>query len=267
MLAVPHVRAQTFMQKMLNGRTNPSLFTCRNCDGQCQDYVVKPCGQLGSNIICEFLAALVGRYLGLPIPQIAIVEIDPHLIDVIPCSEAHRLLAGDDGPHFGSLHRTGGFAPLPVGFSVSEALFPQVLDIFAFDMLIQNPDRSNVPGHGKPNLLCNGQEFIIFDHELAFSFVAAIGTTPLPWELRDLPFVRHHVFYNHLVRHARNHDLSFDTFLSRIMDLSDPVLAEMIDAIPDNWRNLTKSGKIISHLGTARDHIKRFERGLLEALA
>jgi len=249
MIAVPRVRAQTFMQKMLSGRTEPSLFTCRADDGQYQDYVVKPYSKLGSGIICEFFAALVGRHLGLPIPPI------------------RELLAQDEGPHFGSLHKTGGFAPLPIGFSISAILIPRALDIFAFDMLIQNPDRSNEPGRGKPNLLCNGHEFVIFDHELAFSFLADIDPSPQPWELRGLPFVRHHIFCVQLMRYADSHDLSFEIFLSRVMELSDSILSEMVSAMPENWRNPTNSSKIVSHLRTARDNIERFDRGLREALA
>jgi hypothetical protein len=253
---------------MSHSRTGARLFSCYTEDSQHEDYyVVKFRNQLGSRILCEFMAALLGRHLGLPIPLIAIVEISPRLIATIPCPETRELLAGDQGPHFGSQHKAGGYIQLPPGFSIPPALISQALDIFAFDMLIQNPDRSDKPGRGKPNLLFDGNQFLLFDHELAFSFIALIGTPPPPWELRGSPLVENHIFYNQLTRYAKNHEVSFERFLTQFMTVSNALLDEMVRAMPGSWHNTTNVGKIVSHLTNVRDNIQRFKRGLLEALA
>jgi len=207
------------------------------------------------------MAALLGHHLGLPVPPIAIVEIDPRFAIAIPDPQMRDLVAGDRGPHFGSLHRTGGYGvalfPVPI------RLMPQVLDIFTFDMLIQNPDRRRV----KPNLLFDGEQYVLFDHELAFSFLADIGPSSLPWELRKLSLVKDHVIYGQLIHYAESHDLSFERFLSRLTTVSDSLLNEMVSAIPERWHGSAKTGKIVLHIAAIRDNIPRFERGLREALA
>jgi len=51
-------------------------------------------------------------------------------------------------------------------------------EIFAFDLMVQNPDRRK----GKPNLLRKGDELAIFDHEMAFSFLYALVPNEYPWD-------------------------------------------------------------------------------------
>jgi len=133
-------------------------------------------------------------------------------------------------------------------------------------MFIQNPDRTHHVEGGKPNILYNGSQFQIIDHELAFSFLADIIPSPTPWKLRELPFVKKHVFYATLTNYAENHKLSFESFLSRVKSISDPFLDETMSAVPEDWHNPSNAGKIMSYITTIRDNLSQFERGLLEAL-
>jgi hypothetical protein len=160
MLAVSRVPAQTFLKEISGGRNRPCLFSCLDREHY-QEYVVKFHNQLGVGVICEFVAALLGQQLGLLIPPIAIVEISPRLVEAIPKAEIRELLTNTPGPHFGSLFQTGQYSPIPTGFVLPDELMSQALDIFAFDMLIQNPDRSRNIEHGNPNLLFNGEQLVL----------------------------------------------------------------------------------------------------------
>jgi hypothetical protein len=228
---------------------------------------VKFRNRLGARIISEFIAALLGQHLGLPIPPISVVDIDSRLVDAISDDDLHELLAKDSGPHFGSEYKIGGYMTIPHGFSIPNSLIPQALEIFAFDMLIQNPDRSNVPGHGNPNLLFDGNQFAIFDHELVFSFVQLIGVPPAPWELRGIGLAENHIFYRQLVNYAEKHEISFENFLTSFMTVSDLFLTEIKHSIPVNWINPSHVDKIIAHLTTVLENIELFRRGLLEVFA
>ncbi len=53
----------------------------------------------------------------------------------------------------------------------------QAAHIFAFDALIQNPDRR----YSNQNLLTRGNNIFVYDHELAFSFLEAILPLRHPW--------------------------------------------------------------------------------------
>jgi hypothetical protein len=249
---------------MTEGATEPALFDCETKDGDIQAYVVKFHGQLQSRVVCELIAALLGHYFGIPIPPVAVVDIDPRLVPYILDNTVRERLTRDPGPHFGSQFKTGGYDPLPRGFLLTYDQVPQAFDIFLFDLLIQNPDRSLVIG--KPNILYDGERFLVYDHEKAFSFIYDVGPSPLPWELRNLDFPRNHIFYAQLFRYSRNHELPFETFMNRLESLQDTFLNDMVDAIPSSWQNPTNTGKIVAHLKMARENIVEFEQGVREVL-
>lgn len=267
MIQIPRVQAYSYHREMCHARTHPGLFVCRIDDGTNFDFVVKFRSRLGGRILCEFFAALLGERLGLPVPPIAIVEIDPRLVACIPDPQIRSSLAEDRGPHFGSLFRSGGYLNQPVEFSLPKTMVSQAVDVFAFDMLIQNPDRTFITGRGKPNVLMNEERLIVFDHELAFSFVDAIGPQPAPWTIRPLEFVKYHMFYSLARRCAADDNCVFDRFIARLETLAEDWLTDVVNAIPDDWRNPRITDKIALHLTTIRENRLLFERGLREALA
>jgi|GEM_PF-5847588 len=266
MVTVSRVRAQTFLDEMSNGRNRPCLFSCRDGE-EYREYVVKFHRQLGVGIVCEFVAALVGQQLDLPIPPIAITEISPRLVEAIPKSEIRELLANDPGPHFGSLLQTNQYQPLPTGFPLPDEFMPQILNIFAFDILIQNPDRSFRIDHGKQNLLFNGQQLVLFDYELAFSFTRLIASAYLPWELRGQDWVKHHLFFGNIVRYAEKNKITFDEFCDQFMAIPENFYEEVFGLLPPGWHDQSFVDKIAAHFRLVRDNIGLFKRGLLEALA
>lgn len=258
MVHIPRVRAQTLLNTLSSGRNKPLLMTCIDQDSEHREYVVKSRQQLGYRVICEVLAALLGHHLGLPIPPIAIVEIPVQLSALLHSNPESFL----PGAHFGSQHVSGGQAVPTFNVPVETAI-----DVFAFDMLIQNPDRSNNANWGKPNILYDGQQVVLFDHELAFSFLSDLGTSPDPWRLRALPFSSHHIFFGQIRAHARDHNDIFAHFLTKLSTLSEPLLQDLAQSIPNDWQDASKSDKIILHLVRVCENISLFKHGLLEVLA
>ena len=140
------------------------------------------------------------------------------------------------------------------------------LEIFAFDMLIQNVDRSCGKHGGKSNLLTDGTRFCMIDHEKAFSFLDLIGTSPLPWELRNQAWVSDHLLFGQLRRHARS-GVSFDSFLAKLSQLSDDCLGHAVNGVPPAWDDGISISRMIEHIRVVRNNMPLFERGLREALA
>lgn len=153
------------------------------------------------------------------------------------------------------------------GFQYSEEHLPAISTIFAFDMLIQNPDRTFVTGQGKPNLLFDGEQFAVIDHELAFSFTSLLGAVPPPWDLRGQRWVESHLFFPYLRQYAERHPLPFDVFFNGLELVTDQFLNEAQEAVPNNWKNERVERKITEHLCSVRGDKDRFRHGLLEALA
>jgi hypothetical protein len=208
--------------------------------------------------------------MGLPVPDIAAVTIPSALISVIPDRDVISLIEDDEGPHFGSLYKTGGFTVPPTGFTLHEGLHSLALQVFAFDMLIQNRDRCAVTEarRGKPNILYNGETLILFDHEASLTFI--YGEPPQkPWALREQGWPHNHLFYGLLKQYAEEKGEAMGQVLSTHVDpmfLALNNLDAMAATIPDSWKSPSTLDKIMVHLKRIRDNAERFKRGIWEVL-
>jgi hypothetical protein len=124
------------------------------------------------------------------------------------------------------------------------------VDTFAFDALIQNPDRRYSPN---PNLLARGDTFFIFDHEMAFSFLLVLFPSTTPWKLDDQPLLTDHVFF----RKLKSKPIDLTGFTASLGGLSDGLLKEIVADVPAEWNN-DNLPKIERHLRTVRDHAGEF---------
>jgi hypothetical protein len=121
-------------------------------------------------------------------------------------------------------------------------------EIFAFDGIIQNPDRRAA----NPNCFTNGAELVILDHELAFSFLAGILFWKPPWEGGDLSFLRDHVFFEPL-RHTA---VNFDRLSGAIEALKDDQLCAFADSVPPEWiGGKDAADQILEYLLPMKGHI------------
>jgi hypothetical protein len=112
----------------------------------------------------------------------------------------------------------------PVDKRVSAVMREDAVRVFAFDALIQNPDRR----FDNPNLGTRGNEIIIFDHESAFSFLLAILPSTEPWKLSAEVYLDNHVFARSL-----RHERLPDDFVERLANLSEAALAGIASQIPE----------------------------------
>ena len=96
--------------------------------------------------------------------------------------------------------------------------------------------------------------------------LSALGDVPAPWELTELPFVKHHLFRAQLKRYAATHDLPFRRFAERSAQVVGVHLQGLWKAVPMEWQNPSDVARIEAHLKSVRDNCAGFERGLREAL-
>jgi hypothetical protein len=130
-------------------------------------------------------------------------------------------------------------------------------NIFAFDALVQNPDRK----YSNPNLFAKGDSLIIFDHETAFSFLLALFPSD-PWSLDDQQYLSEHVFF----RTLKSKGVDLTAFTNSLAGLSDVVLAEFLADVPSEWCD-DSLPKIKEHLGAIRDHGAEFAEAVRRFLA
>ena len=167
------------------GRTRPVRVFGEAPDGtEFEAYLKGPC--LGEKpfpylLEREWFAGRLAQQLGLPCALPLKIRLDPDVIESVndPFLRT-RLKAGPD-ILFGSLNAGSGWSVWTDGTSIPRDHAQRAAEIYMFDTIIQNWDRSA----SNPNLLVKSDDLMMIDHGEAF--VEATGSdaerdhTPRPW--------------------------------------------------------------------------------------
>ncbi len=181
------------------------------------------------------IAAQLADDLGLQVPQAAVVDVPPGFESVIPERELAKMVKESPGPNFGSMHVGAGFTTWLPGRDPHGVQRDHAAEVFAFDTLVQNPDRRATT----PNLWVRSDRIGVYDHEQAFSFlsVAIIGGAPRPWATahqgNGFRFLEKHMFY----RSLRGSRLNLLPFQEKLGALTDEQIQAYADSVPAEWRN------------------------------
>ncbi len=189
-------------------------------------YVVKfrGAGQGPRALVAEWLAGELARAIGLPVPDLVGVELDPALGNAEPDEEIHDLVNASGGLNLGMDFLPGALAFSPAAATARAVIDPAfAADVVWFDALVTNPDRTAQ----NPNLLVwHGRPWLI-DHGAAL-YVHHTWRDPDAHARRPFERIASHV----LLPYAGPIAAADDRHAARI-DVE--LLAELTDAIPDRW--------------------------------
>jgi hypothetical protein len=243
------LKATHLIKRMNSGRTAPSLCGCADMAGKSAgEFVVKYLES--ASALKELVGSRLASHFGILVPEPAVVEITQEFGELLPQSEPR--LPSANGNTAGLAFGTRFMYPItvwPVGKSIPGSMLADAAQIFAFDALIQNPDRRAE----NPNIFMYGDSLLILDHELAFSFLLAIGGNLAPWNLERQDYLRRHVFYSRLK--AKELDLS--EFEVRLKKLTEAKMRSIKKDIPEDWLD-TSFDSIAEHIDRVRAHAKEF---------
>jgi hypothetical protein len=143
-------------------------------------------GQGERALVAEVVAGELARALGLPVPELVVVEIAPELAAAEPDPEIQDLIAASAGENAGMDFLPGSLPFLPGAGPPVDPAF--AADVVWFDALVTNVDRT----HRNPNLLAwHGRTWLI-DHGAAF--FRQHGSQPLRETVRaPVPQLADHV--------------------------------------------------------------------------
>lgn len=190
----------------------------------------------------ELLAAFIAMEMEIPSIKPAIVEVSSEFVQTISPGYIKQAASSSIGYNFGSTYERNyqvvGVEPL------SDKLLPFAQDIFAFDLFIQNTDRNRT----KPNMLTNGEEILILDHEIAFGFTFAPFLPAKLWEMqvRDKNWIENHILYPLI----KGKEFDYAEFSAKMVNLNNDFWNKAWDLLPDEWR--------VEQFGTIKQTINSF---------
>src|SRR3954464_11634387 len=180
------VTATRYVTPLREGGSLPGLVEADD-DGL---YVLKfrGAGQGPKALAAELVAGEVGRALGLPVPELVFVELDPALGAAEPDPEIQELIAASRGRNLGM-----DFLPGSLPFTSKLPPAPGLAaDVVWFDSFVLNVDRTP----RNPNLLrWHGRTWLI-DHGAAL-YVHHGGGDVLAAAGARFPAIREHVLLPH----------------------------------------------------------------------
>ena len=178
------VRATRYVTPLREGGSLPALVEADD-DGL---YVVKfrGAGQGAKALVAEVIVGELARALGLPVPEIVLVDLDPELGRAEPDPEIQELIGASAGLNVGL-----DFLPSALAYSPAAGPAPApetAADVVWLDALATNVDRTP----RNPNLLVwHGRTWLI-DHGAAL-YLQHVGLDPEAHAARSFPPIRDHV--------------------------------------------------------------------------
>jgi hypothetical protein len=215
--ALERVRATRYVLALREGGSLPGVVEADDLG----TYVVKfrGAGQGRLALVAEVVAGELGRRLGLPVPDLVLMDLDPALASAEPDEEVQDLLKASGGLNLGM-----DFLPGALGIERPDGVDPSLAArVVWFDGLVLNVDRTwrnpnLLRWHGSPWLIDHGAS-LYFHHDWASAGTAAT---------RQLPGGKEHV----LLPVAGPLTAASDELGPRV---ARELLAEVLDLVPDEW--------------------------------
>ena len=213
------VSAARYVTPLREGGSLPAIVEAD--DGELYVLKFRGAGQGPKALIAELVVGEIGRALGLRVPEIVLVELDPELGRAEPDPEVQELIMASGG-----LNLALAYLPSALGFDPAQrtTIDPALAsEIVWFDAYTTNVDRTA----RNTNMLLWRQRLWLIDHGAAL-YVHYTWTDYLARSRSRFPQIKDHVLLP-----AASAIREADTLLrSR---LSPALIEQIIGLIPDDW--------------------------------
>ena len=213
------VTATRYVTPLREGGSVPAIVEADD-DGL---YVLKfrGAGQGPKALVAEVVAGEIGRLLGLPVPDIVLIDLDPALAKAEPDEEIQDLIRWSGGINAGLDFLPGS---LPFNPAAGPRPDPELAaNVVWFDALVTNIDRTP----RNTNILVWHKRLWLIDHGAAL-YVHHSWQEPEEHALRPFAPIKDHV----LLPFAA----SITEADARLRGkLSEDVLIPIVEAVPDDW--------------------------------
>ena len=247
----PSLLATRYVQPLREGGSLPAVVETE--DGALWVVKFRGAGQGAKVLIAELLAGMLARTLGLPVPDLALIEITPPFGRTEPDPEIQDLLEASQGVNVGLRYLDGAFNfdGTAAGELVSPSLAARIV---WFDALLTNPDRTA----RNPNLLVWRRTPWLIDHGSALYAHHDWSGVNESRTRTPFPLIRDHVLL------GRADDvLAADAELASRLD--GPAVDDALAAVPDALLLDPVSGADFPNAGAARARYREYLLARLRA--
>src|SRR6476620_1860200 len=221
-LSARRVVATRYVTPLREGGSLPGLVEADD-DGL---YVVKfrGAGQGPRALVAEWLAGELARTIGLAVPDLGSIEVDPALGDAEPDEEIHDLVGASGGLTLGMDFLPGALSFNPAVRDAARVIDPAfAADVVWLDGLLTSRDRTVQT----PNLLVwHGRPWLI-DHGAAL-YIHHTWRDPDEHARRPFERIRDHVLLPYAGSIA-------DADARHVDRIDAALLGELVEALPDAW--------------------------------
>lgn len=239
------VNATEYVTPLREGGSLPAIVDGDD-DGS---YVVKfrGAGQGVRALVAELISGEMARALGLPVPEIVLVQLDGRMARTEPDAEIQELLAKSEGLNIGLDYLPGSITFDPLIDRPMHGRARLASRIVWFDALVTNVDRTPK----NTNLLVWHKDLWMIDHGATLIFHHNWSDDTLRRSGKPFPQIKQHV----LLRWASEIHKA-DRELAAM--LSPEVLDAILDAVPDEWLgDEPRFASVKEHRAAYRDYLLR----------
>ncbi|MEO7502476.1 MAG: HipA family kinase [Gemmatimonadaceae bacterium] len=244
MFQLPVFTADRYVQPLREGGSLPAVV---DTDGGGL-FVVKfrGAGQGVKALIAEIIAGLLALDLGIPVPELALIDVAESFGKSEPDPEIQDLLRASHGINFGMRYLDGAF-----NFDVSaagELVSPDLAArIVWLDAFLSNPDRT----HRNPNLLIWNREPWLIDHGAALYVHHDWPAVDEAKTRAAFPLIRSHVLLST--------SGEMDEADAQMADkLRADVIERIVAAVPDAMLSDASVAADFTSVGAARERYVRY---------
>jgi hypothetical protein len=229
-MTIPRLAATRYVQPLREGGSLPAVVDTEQ-DGL---YVVKfrGAGQGARVLVAELIVGGIAARLGLPTPDLALVDISERFGRSEPDPEIQELLRRSHGTNIGMRYLEGAFNfdPSAAGNLIAPELAARIVWL---DALTTNPDRT----HRNPNLMIWHREPWLIDHGAAL--YAHHDWSSVDDARTRTPFL---LIRSHVLLAGAGSLAEADAASAPL--LTDDAITEVVDAVPDDLLMDTESGAL-----------------------
>lgn len=224
---IAKLEAWAYHPTPLNGLSKPAHLTANGPNRE-KTVVAKFKGSVRNrelSLAAEVLCSLFANDLKIRVPTPFLVHISREFACTVQGS--HRdLLIRSEGWNFASEYLFPGYSVVQPHSVIKRKLMRSAADILAFDVFIQNYDRQL----SNPNLLTNGEEMCVIDHESAFSPIFDAGS----FKVENLNLDH---YYQHVLFHSIDkEEVNYSGLEEAIGKVSQERVQAYFEALPPDWR-------------------------------